>query len=205
MASYPCQALITGYNSFTCPFFGKRYGICCMIYMVNMIYMLYILLYIIYLSVLENNGETRLAVFHHTPNNQSWARAERWEYDYKLQCGRRKQIMVIILHQHSIFIKMWSFRATKSFLFKTWIGTTKHLTNLDIRNIKTSILSISSTLFLAEACVGEAKKIASKYHQKLKLFEIRKIQRTKSLNGKFRAWGWKWWDISFNPHKKICK
>ena len=119
--------------------------------------MLYILLYIIYLSVLENNGETRLAVFHHTPNNQSWARAERWEYDYKLQCGRRKQIMVIILHQHSIFIKMWSFRATKSFLFNTWIGTTKHLTNLDIRNIKTSILSISSTLFLAEACVGEAK------------------------------------------------
>ena len=132
MASYPCQALITGYNSFTCPFFGKRYGIC-MIYMINM---LYILLYIIYLSVLENNGETRLAVFHHTPNNQSWARAERWEYDYKLQCGRKKQIMVIILHQHSIFIKMWSFRATKSFLFKTWIGTTKHLTNLDIRNIK---------------------------------------------------------------------
>ena len=201
MASYPCQALITGYNSFTCPFFGKRYGIC-MIYMINM---LYILLYIIYLSVLENNGETRLAVFHHTPNNQSWARAERWEYDYKLQCGRRKQIMVIILHQHSIFIKMWSFRATKSFLFKTWIVTTKHLTNLDIRNIKNINLEHFQHFIFSRGLRRWSKKIASKYHQKLKLFEIRKIQRTKSLNGKFRAWGWKWWDISFNPHKNNCK
>ena len=176
-----------------------------MIYMVNMIYMLYILLYIIYLSVLENNGETRLAVFHHTPNNQSWARAERWEYDYKLQCGRRKQIMVIILHQHSIFIKMWSFRATKSFLFNTWIGTTKHLTNLDIRNIKNINLEHFQHFIFSRGLRRWSKKIASKYHQKLKLFEIRKIQRTKSLNGKFRAWGWKWWDISFNPHKKFCK
>ena len=32
----------------------------------------------------------KLVVFHHTPNNQSWAGAERWEYDYKLQWGGNK-------------------------------------------------------------------------------------------------------------------
>ena len=36
------------------------------------------------------SGNEAFVVFHQTPNNQSWAGAERWEYDYKLQWGGNK-------------------------------------------------------------------------------------------------------------------
>ena len=129
--------------------------------------------------------------------------AERWEYDYKLQCGGGNKLWWSFFINTQFSSKCGVLElSTKSFLFKTWIGTTKHLTNLDIRNIKNINLEHFQHFIFSRGLRRWSKKIASKYHQKLKLFEIRKIQRTKSLNGKFRAWGWKWWDISYNPHKK---